>query len=476
MSDFTSLAGTTADMRVAFHCPDVETTFRELVEREFSPSVVNNFGHDFDAFLARYSSVALLESLDSYNATTLVGHIETVIGKLKGLQARAVVAAVGIEAQGATSVRKGSDVSLEDVRSTELGAYLNISPLAARNLAETCRALVRWLPITLGQLNAGNIDEAKARIVANGSSHLFANACILNPEIVDAQDPKVLDLMESFEIIVCRNIASRTRSQVRQAVNRAIAQLTPLAEKQRFEVAKDSRGVEFFEHGDGMTLMQALLTNLEAAKVKNTLEFCARNDESLEGTMPQRCASALVNIIIGESEIQPERRMSAAQVNVVVSAETLLGISNEPATLIGSEFALTAEAVRELAQDSHLRRMIVDSTSGAVLELGRRSYEPSRQIKDFVKLRDQKCRAPGCVRNAMRCDVDHVQAWDDGGETNVDNLVSLCRRHHVLKTIGNWKYELKPNGDTIWTLPNGHVVTDYFEPPLQPAQEHAFPF
>jgi hypothetical protein len=119
--------------------------------------------------------------------------------------------------------------------------------------------------------------------------------------------------------------------------------------------------------------------------------------------------------------------------------------------------------------------MVVDPNSGALLELGRKSYEPSRQIKDFVKLRDQKCRAPGCVRNAMRCDVDHVKAWDDDGETNVDNLVSLCRRHHVLKTIGTWQYELLPNGDTVWRLPSGHIVRDYANTWVEPAVNKAAP-
>lgn len=421
--------------------------------------------------ISEFNKPETIANLDSYEAFELIGQIDSTISSLMALRARAIVAAVGDEPVRATTVRKGSDVSLEDVRSSELGAYLRVSPLAARNMAEVSRDLVRWLPRTLKNLEVGNIDEPKARIVAEGAHQIFTNLCLINSDIDDLNDERVLAAMERFEHFATFRIARRTRSEVRMAVKKAIAHLTPLAEESRHEVAKQERNVEFFDNGNGMTLMQALMTNLDAAKVQNVLEYCAKNDETLTGNMGNRMSDALVGIMTGNSEVSPERRLTASQVNVVVSLETLLGLSDEPANVIGSDFALTATAVRELAEVSHVRRMVVDPNTGALLELGRRSYEPSRQIKDFVKLRDKKCRAPGCVRNAMRCDVDHVKAWDDGGETNVDNLVSLCRRHHVLKTIGTWQYELKPNGDTVWRLPNGHVITDYADSWSQPSTE-----
>lgn len=426
------------------------------------PSVVaNSLAERLGPKLTRYCEAGYVDGLSSYQAFELIGEIDAKIASLMALRARAVVKAVGDKPVAASTVRKGSDVSLEDVRSSELGAYLRISPLAARNMAEVCRDLVRWLPRTMSNLEVGNIDEPKARIVAEGAHQIYTNLLLIDPEIKGLQDGRVMEMMIRFENLVTRNMARRTRSEIRLAVKRAIAHLTPVAEETRHQVGRQERSVEFFDNGYGMTLMQALMTNLDAAKLKNVLEYCAKNDESLSGNMMQKMSDALVGIMTGDTDIDPERRLRAAQVNVVVSLETLLGISDAPASVVGSDFALTANQVRELSNDSHLRRMVVDPTSGALLELGRRSYEPSKQVKDFVKLRDKKCRAPGCVRNAMRCDVDHVKAWDDGGETNVDNLVSLCRRHHVLKTIGTWQYELKPNGDTVWRLPNGQVVTDY---------------
>ena len=46
--------------------------------------------------------------------------------------------------------------------------------------------------------------------------------------------------------------------------------------------------------------------------------------------------------------------------------------------------------------------------------------------------RDLGCVARGCTRPPAMCDAHHLRARADGGPTTMDNLVLLCRRHHVL--------------------------------------------
>ena len=43
--------------------------------------------------------------------------------------------------------------------------------------------------------------------------------------------------------------------------------------------------------------------------------------------------------------------------------------------------------------------------------------------------RDVGCRFPGCT-NTRFVDGHHIHHWADGGETKLDNLVLVCRRHH----------------------------------------------
>ena len=46
--------------------------------------------------------------------------------------------------------------------------------------------------------------------------------------------------------------------------------------------------------------------------------------------------------------------------------------------------------------------------------------------------RDWHCTAKGCTRPPAFTDVHHLVHREDGGATALDNLVLLCRRHHVL--------------------------------------------
>jgi hypothetical protein len=44
-------------------------------------------------------------------------------------------------------------------------------------------------------------------------------------------------------------------------------------------------------------------------------------------------------------------------------------------------------------------------------------YHPSRTLVHLVRARNTTCTAPGCTRPAVRCDLDHTTAYDQGGRT-----------------------------------------------------------
>jgi len=141
-------------------------------------------------------------------------------------------------------------------------------------------------------------------------------------------------------------------------------------------------------------------------------------------------------------------------INVTIDLPTLLNMAENPGQLSGYG-PIPASLARELAADGNWKRFITDPTSGELLDLGRKSYRPSQHLVDFLIARDRTCRFPGCRYPAHRSDIDHVTPWDDGGKTTPENLGSLCRRHHRLKTHGGWKVTSASDGSCEWISPNG---------------------
>ncbi|UJA19700.1 DUF222 domain-containing protein [Thermoleophilia bacterium SCSIO 60948] len=81
-----------------------------------------------------------------------------------------------------------------------------------------------------------------------------------------------------------------------------------------------------------------------------------------------------------------------------------------------------------------------------VLSVGRRTRVVPPQIRRALAGRDPACRFPGCS-SRRGLDAHHVRHWQDGGETALDNLVLVCRRHHRALHEGGCSVEQRTDGD-----------------------------
>jgi hypothetical protein len=101
--------------------------------------------------------------------------------------------------------------------------------------------------------------------------------------------------------------------------------------------------------------------------------------------------------------------------------------------------------VERLSCDANVARVVMRGRS-EVLDLGRRTRLVSRaQFRALVR-RDGHCQFPGCDRPPQWTDAHHIVAWTRGGATDLDNLVLLCRRHHVLRHEGGWQLRRDASG------------------------------
>jgi hypothetical protein len=103
---------------------------------------------------------------------------------------------------------------------------------------------------------------------------------------------------------------------------------------------------------------------------------------------------------------------------------------------------ISPDTARRLACDASVVTVLEDD-SGQVLNIGRRSRTIPPAIKRALQVRDKSCRFPGCCETRY-VDAHHIQHWADGGETSLDNLVTLCRYHHRELHKGNFQLELAP--------------------------------
>jgi hypothetical protein len=101
--------------------------------------------------------------------------------------------------------------------------------------------------------------------------------------------------------------------------------------------------------------------------------------------------------------------------------------------------------MERLACDARVARIVMAGKS-RVLDLGRSTPVVSPALRKAVKLRDRHCQHPGCRVPAKWCDVHHIVHWIPGGRTDLDNLVLLCRRHHVQHHEGGWQISRAPDG------------------------------
>ena len=120
--------------------------------------------------------------------------------------------------------------------------------------------------------------------------------------------------------------------------------------------------------------------------------------------------------------------------------------------------ALALDTARRLACDATVVGL-VEGEDGEPLDIGRKSRSIPTAIARALRARDGGCRFPGCDRTRF-CDGHHVKHWADGGETKLDNLVTLCCFHHRLVHEGGYGVRRTDDGLFLFTEPDGRRVPE----------------
>lgn len=339
----------------------------------------------------------------------------------------------------------------------EIACALRIPERTAENQLATAHSLTHQLRRTLHALKAGEISYRHAEALVDSVAGLDADAAAA---------------LETAALPFARNLTvtkfDRNLRTLRERAN-------PESNVERRERAVTDREVTFIPARDGMAWLSAYLPAADALAGFNRLTEIAGCLRAADKTLPddsplpvrtlaQARADAFQDLLIdGEPALEGPHGIRPT-VYVTVPAMTLLGRSDEPATLDGYG-PIDAETARELAAHApSFIRLLTHPETGAVLSVGKDSYRVPHDLKNWLRLRDSTCRFPGCSRTAFQCDLDHTDDWAFGGETRHDNLAHLCRSHHRLKHNSGWRVQHnhsgnEPPGALTWISPSGHEYT-----------------
>jgi len=327
---------------------------------------------------------------------------------------------------------------------------------AAREKVRVARALGE-LPLISDEMRRGEISYSKVRALTR----------VATPK----NEQELLEFARAG-----------TASHVEKLV-RAWRRLDRYEELEKEEKRRASRELQIYTDEDGMVVVKARLEPEAGAALLKALEAGEQvlfaqgssdgGGDGGDGSAGQRRADALG--LVAESALShgigASPRGDRLQVVVHVDQAVLEDSDAPGVSMLEEGQDVSAETSRRLACDS-TRVVMRHDAEGRTLGVGRKTRTISTSLRRALAHRDRECQFPGC--DLKYCDAHHVKHWAEGGETNLDNLVLLCRRHHRAVHEGGYRLErsgrsptagagwrfFRPDGGEIVAAPPMPEVTD----------------
>jgi hypothetical protein len=310
------------------------------------------------------------------------------------------------------------------------------------------------LPRTAAAVADGTITADQAAIAARAANGLT------NQQTAELDD------------VVAGVAPDATDRQVRDAVTEFTHRVSPHDVADRERQAHQRRRLAIGQCADGGWWIDARLDIVGGATVAAAISaLSAPRGDADERTAQQRRADALVDLAeraAREGDL-PVEGGARPVVTVTADLATLEDRAGAPAGRGDHAGAVSADTVRQLACDAHIHRVITHGASG-ILDVGRATRTVSTTQRRALAVRDGGC--VGCGAPPGWTDAHHVIHWADGGPTDLDNLVLLCRTCHT--GVHHRRYRLTRNPDSgRWRVHRPYRrAPNEPAPPTQTASDH----
>lgn len=122
-------------------------------------------------------------------------------------------------------------------------------------------------------------------------------------------------------------------------------------------------------------------------------------------------------------------------------------------------------------------RMFTDPDTGVVLQSTPTKYRVTAPLKRVIEARSVTCSVPWCTVPARVCEKDHIEPFNHadpkrGGQTVLENLHPLCKKHHQEKTNRRISITTRDDGGLACEFPR--IGTTLVYPPESRINQEQF--
>ncbi|MEM9650799.1 MAG: DUF222 domain-containing protein [Actinomycetota bacterium] len=211
----------------------------------------------------------------------------------------------------------------------------------------------------------------------------------------------------------------------------------------------------WFDHNTGMGRFAGALDPERYEMLTNAIDQRVASLAAAEnGVTKDRhlAARALVELVTGSA---PADRSGRPAVTVVVDHRTMTH-GRHDRTICQTEQGhdLPIESLSWICCDATLRRVVQDER-GVPLAVGRQHRTATDGQWAALKAQHNTCAWATCTAPIGWCQAHHILEWDNGGRTDLNNLVPLCSTHHHRVHEGGWHIKLAPDRTLHIHRPDG---------------------
>ena len=335
----------------------------------------------------------------------------------------------------------------EEYAAAELAVSLQVHPLAAQRLMGDAVDLQIRLPRTWTAVAALRLDDWVARRIVSKTRTL--------PDDQIADHLGVLPPGRLFAVVEARVVAAdAAAADARAEKARTEHGVWPTRPDDR---APDTAGM--FVRGDAADLLRFRET------VEHVADLLAENEENETAGQLRARAVGLLADPQGAADLLAGRNPARGRTTVYV--HTTLDQLSASADTTGVARVedigpfTRAQLVRLLGHEHVTVKPVLDLADRVAAD----AYEVSPRMAEQVHLTKPADVFPHAPSTSRSQDHDHTVPYDPAGppgQTRVDNLGKMVRRHHRVKTHARgWTLFQLPGDRYLWITPHGrHRITD----------------